>query len=204
MRDAEEWFAAAAGRAICAGERLDPLALALLVALAPHEGYVHAAIEQVEPAPAEHGLAALAHEVSATLQSEAARADLAIARLAVTSLEERILPVYIPGRGVGRLEDDVAVAHAMLDAHRFGGDDTHLMMAEELMLSVVRRYWPELARHPLPVMCEAAVVLDALGRVAEKPEYRARAVEVLEAFAGSYRDFGWRAAPFVLALEMIS
>jgi hypothetical protein len=175
----------------------------LVVALAPHEPFVAAAIEQVEPLPPEEGLAAEAHRVSETLQSDAALVDPQLARDLVTRLEERILPAYRPGRGVGRLEDDVAVANAMTAAHRYGGDDTHLMMAEELMRSVVRRYWPELPRHPLRVLCEAAVVLDALAQQAEQPEYKARAVEALDAAARTYKDLGWRAAPFVLALRMI-
>jgi hypothetical protein len=201
VREAEQWFVDAARAAVEAGERLDDAATELVMALAPHETFIATAIEHVEPASEEHGLAALAHHVSAALREPGTSA--AEAGEAVTALEERILPAYIPGRGVGRIADDVAVAHAMADAHQYGRDETHLMMAEELMLSVVRRYWANLSAQPLPVVCEAAVVLEALARQAEKPEYRERAIEALESVSGRYQDLGWRAAPFVLALRVI-
>lgn len=203
VREAEHWFVEAATAAVRAGEHLDPLAVELVVALVPHAPFVAAAIEQVEPLPDESTLAADAHRVCETLRSGDGRVDPQVARDLVTQLEERMLPAYRPGRGMGALEDDVAVAHAMAAAHRYGGDDTHLMMAEELMRSVVRRYWSELARHPLRVICEAAVVLDALAQQAEQPEYKARALEALDAAARGYKDLGWRAAPFVIALRMI-
>lgn len=225
VREAEQWFVAAARAAVEAGERLDDAATELVMVLAPHETFIGRAIEDVEPASEEQGLAALAHNVCAAVRraldgtwnvepgtpgnaepgtpnGEPGTWNTEL-REAVTLLEERILPAYIPGRGVGRLADDVAVAHAMADAHQYGRDETHLMMAEELMLSVVRRYWANLAAQPLAVVCEAAVVLEGLARQAEKPEYRERAIEALEAVSGRYRDLGWRAAPFVLALRVI-
>lgn len=203
MSDAEQWFVGAARRAVEAGERLDATAMELAVLIAPSESFLSRAIDEMEPFTSDDGLAAHAHDVSSMFRG-VEPVDHAAARAAVTRLEERILAAYRPGCGLGRLEDDVAIAHAMLDAHAYGSDDTHLMMAEELMLSVIRRQWPDLRKHPLPVACEAAVVLDALGRMTEKVEYRERAVEALEIFAETYRDLGWRAAPFVLALKTIS
>lgn len=202
LREAETWFIDAARRAVRRGERLDAAALSLVLTLAPHEAFVRGAIDAVDAASAGHGLAALAHEVLECL----ARGEEApeLARDAVSALEERILPAYVPGRGLGCLEDDVAVAHAMLAAYQYGRDETHLMMAEELMRTAVRRRWPELPELPLAPVCEGAVVLDALGRATGNPEYSAAARSALEAFASSYRELGWRAAPFVRALKMIS
>jgi len=215
--ETEQWFIDAARAAVEAGERLDDVAAELVVALAPHETFIGRAIEQVEPVHEEQGLAALAHDVSAALREaltptlnreprtpnvEPGTWNLEHGKR-VTGLEERILPAYIPGRGVGQLADDVAVAGAMADAHLYGGDETHLMMAEELMLSVVRRYWTNLASQPVRVVCEAAVVLETLARQTGNPQYRQRAVEALEGVSERYRDLGWRAAPFVLALRVI-
>lgn len=221
VAETEQWFIDAARAAVEAGEQLDDVATELVVSLAPHETFISRAIEHVEPVHEEQGLAALAHTVSAALRDALSNVEPGTPnseprtwnlepgtwnlelRDAVTRLEEGILPAYIPGRGVGRLADDVAVAGAMADAHLYGGDETHLMMAEELMLSVVRRYWANLASQPLPVVCEAAVVLETLARQTGNPQYRERAVEALEGVAERYRDLGWRAAPFVLALRVI-
>jgi hypothetical protein len=204
VRDAEAWFVGAARAAVESGERLDEVAAQLLVAIAPFEPWLGRAIDEVEASFEHDGLAAIARDTVARFEHGKWKRDPQSARDAVTRLEDHMLASYRPGCGFASVEDDVAVARAMLVAYEFGRDQTHVMMAEELMLHVLRRYWQELASFPLHVACETAVVLDGLASATEKPEYHTRAVEALDAFADRYRDLGWRAAPFVLALKMIS
>src|SRR5206468_3422922 len=145
-----------------------------------------------------------------------------------------VLAAYRPAQGVahwfarGRvgderlLTDQVAVASAMLDAHEIGGDGTHVMMAEELMLTAIRTLWDApvqafrdrvpspgdvgrlaTARHPLDANSHAALVLARLADRAGKPEYRARALDVLRALAPAARAHGLLAAPYVSALDAL-
>ncbi|MGH8187089.1 MAG: hypothetical protein ACREUC_11030, partial [Steroidobacteraceae bacterium] len=166
-----------------------------------------------EPAPepgtwnAEPGtappLATQAREAIARLRDATAMHDETAARETVTALEHDVLAVYRPSHGLGRFEDDVAVALAMLAAYDVGADETHLMMAEELMLGVIRRDWDRRTQYGLAVNCEAAVALAALATRGGKAEYREYALDILRDYAATYRGHGVRAAPFVSALLSI-
>ncbi|MGH9349823.1 MAG: hypothetical protein ACRD26_21440 [Vicinamibacterales bacterium] len=149
-------------------------------------------------------LAEVARHATARLRDVVAAGDEAAARETVTALETEVLRVYRPARGLGRFEDDVAVALAMLAAYDVGDDQTHLMMAEELMLGVVRRDWTSRADRGLAANCEAAVALAALASRTGKAEYRERAFEVMLGYAATYRELGVDAAPYVSALQAIS
>jgi uncharacterized protein YyaL (SSP411 family) len=175
-----------------------------------------------------------ARMTGALLQVALASRDEALARAAVSGLERIVLATYRPAQGVAHwmangcagderlLIDQVSVASAMLDAHDIGGDGTHLMMAEELMLTATRTLWDEptrafrdrvarpddvaplgTARYPLEANSSAALVLARLADRAAKPEYRARAVDVLRALAPAARAHGLLAAPYVSAVELI-
>jgi hypothetical protein len=170
----------------------------------------------------------------ALLQVALASRDEALARTAVSGLERIVLATYRPAHGVAHwfaqgsagderlLTDQVAVASAMLDAHEIGGDGTHLMMAEELMLTAMRTLWDAAAqafrdrvqrpddagrlataRYPLDANSSAARVLARLADRAGKPEYRRRAVDVLRALAPAARAHGLLAATYVTAVELI-
>jgi hypothetical protein len=208
--EAGAWFVATARAAIESGVRLDAPAVELLISLAPGDPMVATAIEGVDPEPGTRNLepgtsvAAAARRASAQLRVAIADRDEPLARATVTSLELEVLQVYRPVHGLGCFEDDVAVAAAMLDAYDIGGDETHLMMAEELLLGVLRRYWRDRLRHPVRVNCEAAVALARLAMHPGKQSYRDHALEVLHGYAGTYRALGLEAAPFVSALHLIS
>jgi len=170
----------------------------------------------------------------ALLRVALASRDEALARTAVSGLERIVLATYRPAHGVAHwfargsagderlLTDQVAVASAMLDAHEIGGDGTHLMMAEELMLTAMRTLWDvraeafrdrvqrpgdvgrlATARYPLDANSGAALVLARLADRASKPEYRTRAAGVLRALAPAARAHGLLAAPYVSVVELI-
>jgi uncharacterized protein YyaL (SSP411 family) len=175
-----------------------------------------------------------ARMTSALLQVAIASHDEALARAAVSGLERIVLAAYRPAYGVAHwvstdavgddrlLMDQVAVAAAMLDAHDIGGDGTHLMMAEELMLTAVRTLWDGAERafrdrvqkpddagrlavpaYPLDANSGAAVVLARLADRAGKPEYRTRALDLLDGLATAARAHRLLAAPFVSALDAL-
>src|SRR5688572_10134502 len=171
------------------------------MSLAPGDPVVAAAIDGVAAEPAT--LAGYARDATRDLREAVAARDEAAAREIVTALETEVLHVYRPSHGLGRFEDDVAVTLAMLAAYDAGADEAHLMIAEELMLGIIRRDWAGRAKHGLEVNCEAAVALTALAERTGKAEYRDRALEVMHAYAASYRDHGVRAAPYVSALRVI-
>ncbi len=198
---AEAWFVDTARAAVRAGERLDADAVRLLMALAPGDPLVAVAIETLSAAPAT--LAAYARDATLRLRDAVTARDEAAARETVTALETEVLRVYRPSHGLARFEDDVAVALAMLAAYDVGADEAHLMMAEELILGVVRREWPRRGEHGLAANADAAVALAVLAERTGKAEYRERALEVMRGYAGSYQDHGVRAAPYVAALRMI-
>jgi uncharacterized protein YyaL (SSP411 family) len=200
--DASAWFVETARAAVQAGERLDADAVQLLIVLSPGDPLIPLAIDLLGDVP--ESLAAHAREATARLRQATALHDETAAREAVTALEHEVLGVYRPSHGLGRFEDDVAVALAMLAAYGVGADETHLMMAEELMLGVIRRGWDRRMQYGLAANCEAAVALAALAALAGKAEYRDRALEVLHGYAGAYRSLGVQAAPFISALRMIS
>lgn len=197
---AATWFVATAKAALDAGERLDAHAVSLFISLCPDDTHTSAAIEHLDDATA-NGIIALARQAT-----DALRADGRVpstARAAVTALEEEVLRRYKPGRGLGRFEDDAAVASALLHAFDVGGDPAHLMMAEELALTALRRYDVTAGAAALAAASELAVVLWNLAEPAEQPDYRERARETLAALAATYQQHGWRAAPFVSALHAI-
>jgi uncharacterized protein YyaL (SSP411 family) len=203
-REAAAWFVDTARAAVASGERLDAEAVRLLIALAPGDPILVAAIDAVEPSALElETVAAKAREATAQLRDAVAARDENRARETVTALELEVLRAYHPRAGLGRFEDDVAVALAMLAAHDVGGDEAHLMMAEELMLGAMRRYGADRDRHSLAVNCDAALALAALAGRTGKSEYHERALEIVRAFADSYRGLGVRAAPYISALQMI-
>ena len=200
--DAAAWFVETARAAVVSGDRLDADAVQLLMTLAPGDPIVSIAIETVVDEP--ESLAGYAREAAVRLHEAASARDEAEAREIVTALELEVLRVYRPSHGLASFENDVAVALAMLAAYDVGADEAHLMMAEELMLGVIRREWHQRTRHGLAANCEAAVALSALAARTDKPEYRDRALEVIHGYAASYRDHGVRAAPYISALRMIS
>ena len=199
---AAEWFVATAKAAIDAGERLDAAALSLFIALS-HASDVDAAIAQLDDAQPAGSLVALARHAADLLEFNGRPPDAGAVRAAVTALEEEVLRCYTPGRGLGRFEDDAAVASAMLRAFDVGHDPAHLMMAEELALTALGRYDPAAGATALAAASEIAVVLWHLAELAEKPEYRERARQTLAALASTYQQHGWRAAPYVSALHAI-
>lgn len=188
--------------AVQSGERVDADAVRLLIALSPGDPQIPLAIDLLGDEA--DSLAIHAREATARLEQAMAIRDEAAARGIVTALEHEVLAVYRPSHGLGRFEDDVAVAVAMLAAYEVGADETHLMMAEELMLGVIRRDWERRMQYGLAANCEAAVALAALAALGEKPEYRERALDILHGYAATYRSHGTRAAPFISALRMIS
>jgi uncharacterized protein YyaL (SSP411 family) len=212
--DAAAWFVATARAAVLSGERVDAQAVRLLMALAPGDPAIAVAIDRLaserqredesERQAEGEPLAAYAREATLRLREAAAAGDEAAARETVTALETEVLRAYRPSRGLDRFEDDVAVALAMIAAYDIGADEAHLMMAEELMLGVLRREWARRAQHGLAANCEAAVALAALAARTDKVEYRERALEVMRGYAATYREHGVRAAAYVSALRMIS
>jgi hypothetical protein len=212
--DASAWFVETARAAVMSGARLDAAAVELLIALAPGDPAISVAIANLEhespnPEPGtwnlERGsLAAVAREAIVRLRQAVAAGDEPAARETVTAFEEAVLRTYRPSHGLDSFPDDAAVAIAMLAVHDVGGDETHLMMAEELMLGVIRREWHRRAHHGLAANCDAAVALAALAARTGKAEYQARALEVMHGYAATYRDHGVDAAPYVSALRVIS
>lgn len=175
-----------------------------------------------------------AHMAAALLRVASASRDEELARNAVTGLERVVLAAHRPGQGVAHwaasdgagserlLRDQVAVADAMLAAHQVGGNETHLMMAEELMLGALRQHWNADAwmfrdaapksgdigllarpRYPLDVNADAVRVLTILAERAGKREYKSRALDVLRAFALTSHEHGLLAAPYVSAMLLI-
>ena len=200
--DAAAWFVATARAALDTGERLDATAVSLFIALSPHDSHAGAAIEGLDEAGSSGTLLALARQTCDLLQADAAT-HAADARQTVTALEEEVLRRYKPGDGLGSFADDAAVASAMLQAFHVGGDPAHLMMAEELALTALRRYDVTAGLAALAAASELAVVLWHLAEAAEKPEYREHARQTLSALTSLYQQHGWRAAPFVSALHTI-
>jgi uncharacterized protein YyaL (SSP411 family) len=221
--DAAAWFVETARAAVASGERLDADAVQLLMTLAPGDSAIPIAIERLaletgttkqeprtenrEPGTGKQEpgtLAGHAREAIARLREAVVARDEAAAREIVTALELEVLGRYRPSHGLDGFENDIAVALAMLAAYDIGADESHLMMAEELMLGMIRREWAGRAEYDIAANCEAAVALAALAARTGKPEYRDRALEVMRGYAATYRELGMRAAPYVSALQVIS
>lgn len=199
--EAAAWFVDTARAALRAGGRLDVAAVRLLMSLAPGDPAIGAAIDTMSTPPP--GLATQAREAVVRLREALAARDDAAARETVSALEAEVVRVYRPARGLDGFADDAAVALAMIAAYDVGADETHLMMAEELMLGVLRREWAHRGRHDMGANCDAAVALSALAARTGKAEYRDRALEVMNGYAATYRAHGVGAAPYVAALLSI-
>jgi uncharacterized protein YyaL (SSP411 family) len=201
--EAAAWFVAAAKTALDNGERLDASAISLFITLSPGDSYTDTAIAQLDDTASSGNLFALARHASDVLHFDGIPLDETAARAAVTALEEEVLRRYRPGLGLGRFEDDAAVASAMLRAFDVARDPAHLMMAEELALTALRQYDIRAGLTALAAASEMAVVLWHLAEPADRPEYRERARQTLDAFSATYQQHGWRAAPYVSALHAI-
>jgi len=128
--------------------------------------------------------------------------------------------------GGGLLDDQVFMATALLDAFEFSGDKSYFDRAERAMQLCLEKYWDaesggffdrpadappitdgvRIPRKPFqdsptaganPV---AAMVLDRLASYTMKDEYRRRARETLEAFAGAAEQYGLFAATYGLGV----
>ena len=126
----------------------------------------------------------------------------------------------------GLLDDQVFVAAALLDAFEVTGNVRYFQVALELMETTIRRFWDEqaggffdtakdLSGHhgtlamkrkpfqdsPTPAgNSVAALVLDRLAALAERPDYREKAEAILSLFAAKAGDYGLFAATYGLAL----
>jgi len=126
----------------------------------------------------------------------------------------------------GFLDDQVFVAAALLDAYEVTGNRVYFDRSLELMETTVRRFWDEQsggffdtakdhdqrqgrlqAAHkpfqdsPTPAgNSVAALVLDRLAALAERPDFRAKADIILNLLASKAGDYGLFAATYGLAL----
>ncbi len=126
----------------------------------------------------------------------------------------------------GFLDDQVFTIAALLDAYEVTGNRAYFDRALELMETTVRRFWDDKdggffdtakdleqrqgrlqAPHkpfqdsPTPAgNSVAALVLDRLAALAERPDFREKAETILNLFAGKAGDYGLFAATYGLAL----
>jgi hypothetical protein len=126
----------------------------------------------------------------------------------------------------GLLDDQVFVAAALLDAFEVTGNARYFQLALGLTETTIRRFWDEqagaffdiakdLSGHhgtlamkrkpfqdsPTPAgNSVAALVLDRLATLAERPDFRAKAEAILCLFAAKAGDYGLFAATYGLAL----
>jgi uncharacterized protein YyaL (SSP411 family) len=176
--------------------------------------------------------AANARMASAALRAAELLDDTALGEFAVKSLERVVLACYRPGQGIahgfdgessvrGLLDDQLATAAALLDAHTATGNIVYEMMAQELAHYAVRVMWdderggffdrsvPEptevgLMRtrlKPFVANCEAARVLKRLAGVKGDHDFGARAGATLQALAPRAAAQGPLAADYLLALR---
>jgi hypothetical protein len=177
--------------------------------------------------------AANARMASAALRAAELLDDTALGEFAVKSLERVVLDCYRPGHGIahvldrepslrGLLDDQIATAAALLDAHTATGNIVYEMMAQELAHYALRVMWdderggffdrslPEptddvgLMRtrlKPFAANCEAARVLKRLAGVKGDHDFGARAEATLAALAPRAAEQGPLAADYLLALR---
>jgi hypothetical protein len=157
--------------------------------------------------------------------------DVEAARFAVQSLERVLLSTYRPGGGVahyhdasgetrGLLSDQVHAAWALLHVHDATGDETYLMLAEELARTALRTHWDTRAGgfldhapggpddigllrdpvKPLAINCLAARVLSRLAALTGRQELQGHALETLASQTGAYRSLGIGGAAYGLAI----
>ena len=127
----------------------------------------------------------------------------------------------------GLLDDQVFVATALLDAYEVTGARRYFDAALELMEMTVRRFWDdreggfldtardleqrqgrlEFAHKPFQDSptpsgnSAAALVLDRLAELAERPDFREKAEAILNLFAAKAKEYGLFAATYGLALS---
>jgi uncharacterized protein len=157
--------------------------------------------------------------------------DVEMGRFGVQSLERVLLATYRPGEGVahhhdasgevrGLLSDQVHAAWALLHVHDATGDETYLMLAEELARTALRTHWDAggggfldhapggsddigLLRDPvkpLALNCLAARVLARVATLTGREELQARALDTLASQTAVYRSLGIAGAPYGLAI----
>src|SRR5215212_9154664 len=167
----------------------------------------------------------------AWLRAGEALEDVTVGRFALQSLERVMLATYRPGQGLahyhdasgevrGLLSDQVHAAWALLHVHDATGDETYLMLAEELVRTALRTHWD--SRHggfldhapggpddfglltdpvkPLVLNCLAARVLSRIAALTSHSELQARALETLASQTGTYRSLGIGGAAYGLAI----
>jgi uncharacterized protein YyaL (SSP411 family) len=168
--------------------------------------------------------------VSAFLLASAALDEPRYTDLAERALETLWLKSYQAGRGMhhyvdiqpnlpGLLADQVAVAHALLDAYEHTGSETHLTRAQTLARTMDEALrngdgsysdTPELPgavgrlrrrEKPLTDNALAAEVNLRLYRLTGLEDYRTRARETLSTFASAYEAYGFEAARYALAVD---
>jgi uncharacterized protein YyaL (SSP411 family) len=167
----------------------------------------------------------------AWLRAGEALEDVEAGRFAVQSLERVLLATYKPGEGVahyhdasgevrGLLSDQVHAAWALLHVHDATGDETYLMLAEELARTALRTHWDRrdggFLDHapggaddvglladpvkPLVLNCLAARMLSRIATLTGRGELQARALETLGSQTGAYRALGIGGAAYALAI----
>ena len=159
---------------------------------------------------ATRSMALAARSVDACLR---ARLEL---QAAVDELERLIGASYEPGEGVGgSIDDEMAIAGALLTAFLVTGRLPYAMLAEELVQHTRREF---LARPDVSfdASCEAAAVLSRMAALHNDDDYRAAAVisptaryqedaaGILERLAGDATNRGPAAAVYVLAAGELS
>lgn len=173
-----------------------------------------------------------ARMVSALIKAGVALDDGPLVELAIEVLERVVSEAYRPGAGLahvfdprprlrGFVDDQVAVAAALLEAASATGRLAYADLSEEVMRSTVRRFWhadrgalaDRIATSagagevgllavpvaPLAANCQAASVLLALADRTADDSLRLRAVTILGSFAHVWSEAGLEGAPYPLA-----
>ena len=185
--------------------------------------------------PVDHVLyvSANARMISAALRAAEVLDDTALGEFALKSLERLAVACYRPGEGIahcldvtpsirGLLDDQVAMAGALLDAHEATGNIVYEMMAQELAHFAIRVMWDDQGGgffdravvepaelvgrmrervKPFAANCEAARVLKRLATAKGDHDFGARAAATLEAVELSAWQQGPLAADYLLALR---
>ena len=168
--------------------------------------------------------------VRAWLDAAEAFGDTALGEFAVQSLERVLLATYRRGAGVTHWTDDgtevpllgdqTGMAAALVDAFRATERPAYLDLAQELMLTAMRRLSDEKGAafldrplgstgrlreplRPLGFNCEAAMVLIQLAALTRETAFRDRAAAVLAAFGERYRAYGLQGVCYARALQAL-
>ncbi len=178
-------------------------------------------------------VSANARMISAALHAAEVLDDTPLGEFALKSLERLAVACYRPGEGIahcldvtpsirGLLDDQVAMAGALLDAHEATGNIVYEMMAQELAHFAIRVMWDDESGgffdravaeqgelvgrmrervKPFAANCEAARVLKRLATAKGDHDFGARAAATLEAVELSAWQQGPLAADYLLALR---